>query len=77
MQGLAPSESWPLDCVALLTRTAMIVVGAPNSSNSQRLREVAERAGCPVAGLYTYGEIARTSGSTGFHNLTVVLLAFG
>jgi 4-hydroxy-3-methylbut-2-enyl diphosphate reductase len=25
---------------------AMLVVGAPNSSNSQRLREVAERAGC-------------------------------
>ncbi|MBS7695786.1 MULTISPECIES: 4-hydroxy-3-methylbut-2-enyl diphosphate reductase [unclassified Chelatococcus] len=30
---------------------AMIVVGSPNSSNSQRLREVAERAGCPVARL--------------------------
>jgi 4-hydroxy-3-methylbut-2-en-1-yl diphosphate reductase len=30
---------------------AMIVVGAENSSNSQRLREVAERAGCPVARL--------------------------
>ncbi|MCG8435925.1 MAG: 4-hydroxy-3-methylbut-2-enyl diphosphate reductase, partial [Gammaproteobacteria bacterium] len=30
---------------------AMVVVGAPNSSNSQRLREVAERAGCPVAVL--------------------------
>ena len=28
---------------------AMVVVGAPNSSNSQRLREVAERAGCPVS----------------------------
>ncbi|MCA1297784.1 4-hydroxy-3-methylbut-2-enyl diphosphate reductase [Stappia indica] len=28
---------------------AMLVVGAPNSSNSQRLREVAERAGCPVS----------------------------
>ena len=27
---------------------ALIVVGSPNSSNSQRLREVAERAGCPV-----------------------------
>ena len=26
---------------------AMVVVGAPNSSNSQRLSEVAERAGCP------------------------------
>ncbi|APF36872.1 4-hydroxy-3-methylbut-2-enyl diphosphate reductase [Chelatococcus daeguensis] len=30
---------------------AMIVVGSPNSSNSQRLREVAERAGCPAARL--------------------------
>jgi 4-hydroxy-3-methylbut-2-enyl diphosphate reductase len=30
---------------------AMIVVGAPNSSNSQRLREVAERGGCPYAVL--------------------------
>ncbi|WP_234050933.1 MULTISPECIES: 4-hydroxy-3-methylbut-2-enyl diphosphate reductase [unclassified Xanthobacter] len=28
---------------------ALIVVGAPNSSNSQRLREAAERAGCPRA----------------------------
>ncbi|MCS0497556.1 4-hydroxy-3-methylbut-2-enyl diphosphate reductase [Ancylobacter sp. MQZ15Z-1] len=28
---------------------AMIVVGAPNSSNSQRLREVAEREGCRAA----------------------------
>jgi 4-hydroxy-3-methylbut-2-enyl diphosphate reductase len=30
---------------------AMIVVGAPNSSNSQRLKEVAIRAGCPRATL--------------------------
>ncbi|KAB2880076.1 MAG: 4-hydroxy-3-methylbut-2-enyl diphosphate reductase [Pseudorhodoplanes sp.] len=30
---------------------AMIIVGAPNSSNSQRLREVAERAGCRHAVL--------------------------
>ena len=30
---------------------AMIVVGSPNSSNSQRLKEVAERAGCPHATL--------------------------
>ena len=33
------------------TVEAMVVVGAPNSSNSQRLREVAERAGCRVAVL--------------------------
>ena len=30
---------------------ALIVVGAPNSSNSQRLREAAERAGCPRSAL--------------------------
>jgi 4-hydroxy-3-methylbut-2-enyl diphosphate reductase len=30
---------------------AMIVVGAPNSSNSQRLKEVAERAGCRTVAL--------------------------
>ncbi|MGV3633935.1 MAG: 4-hydroxy-3-methylbut-2-enyl diphosphate reductase [Pseudorhodoplanes sp.] len=30
---------------------AMLVVGAPNSSNSQRLKEVAERAGCAFAVL--------------------------
>lgn len=30
---------------------AIVVVGAPNSSNSQRLVEVAERAGCPKATL--------------------------
>jgi 4-hydroxy-3-methylbut-2-enyl diphosphate reductase len=30
---------------------ALIVVGSPNSSNSQRLREVAERAGCRLARL--------------------------
>ncbi|MFC0220610.1 4-hydroxy-3-methylbut-2-enyl diphosphate reductase [Pseudochelatococcus lubricantis] len=35
---------------------AMIVVGSPNSSNSQRLREVAERAGCPVSRLVLRAE---------------------
>ncbi len=35
---------------------AMIVVGAPNSSNSQRLKEVAERAGCANAVLVQRAE---------------------
>jgi 4-hydroxy-3-methylbut-2-enyl diphosphate reductase len=35
---------------------AMIVVGSPNSSNSQRLREVAERAGCKFAALVQRAE---------------------
>jgi 4-hydroxy-3-methylbut-2-enyl diphosphate reductase len=30
---------------------AMLVVGSPNSSNTQRLKEVAERAGCRRAAL--------------------------
>jgi hypothetical protein len=34
-------------------------------------------AGAPVAGFYTYGEIARTSGMSGFHNQTIVVLAVG
>jgi 4-hydroxy-3-methylbut-2-enyl diphosphate reductase len=38
------------DAVRGLARTvdAMIVIGSPNSSNSKRLVEVAERAGCPA-----------------------------
>ncbi|MHB8682623.1 MAG: FIST signal transduction protein [Acidimicrobiales bacterium] len=32
-------------------------------------------AGAPVAGFYTYGEIARTGGTGGFHNQTLVVLA--
>jgi hypothetical protein len=42
-------------------------------------REVARIAGhadgAPVAGFYTYGEIARTRGTGGFHNQTLVVLA--
>ena len=41
------------------------------------VRRVAERAGAPVAGFYTYGEFARTRGPVGFHNQTLVLLAVG
>jgi hypothetical protein len=33
--------------------------------------------GRPVAGFYTYGEIARTRGISGFHNQTLVLLVLG
>ncbi|NLH83406.1 MAG: 4-hydroxy-3-methylbut-2-enyl diphosphate reductase [Phyllobacteriaceae bacterium] len=36
---------------------AMIVVGAPNSSNSQRLREVAEREGCRAVLLASAADI--------------------
>jgi hypothetical protein len=31
--------------------------------------------GGPVAGFYSYGEIARTRGVSGFHNQTLVVMA--
>ena len=44
----------------------------------QEVARVAEQSGgAPVAGFYTYGEIARTRGVSGFHNQTLVVLAFG
>jgi hypothetical protein len=39
----------------------------------ERLAGIA--SGAPVAGFYTYGEIARTRGVRGFHNQTLVVLA--
>ena len=40
------------------------------------LRLMSERAGtAPLAGFYTYGEIARTKGVLGYHNQTVVAVA--
>lgn len=38
---------------------------------------IAERVGAPIAGFYAYGEFARTQGSSGFHNQTLVTLAIG
>jgi 4-hydroxy-3-methylbut-2-enyl diphosphate reductase len=53
---------------------AMLVVGSPNSSNTQRLKEVAERAGCARAALVqraseidwsVFGSIARLGVTAG------------
>ena len=38
-------------------------------------RLAALAAGAPIAGFYTYGEIARTRGVRGFHNQTLVVLS--
>jgi hypothetical protein len=40
-------------------------------------RITAIASGAPVAGFYTYGEIARTHGQSGLHNQTLVVLAVG
>jgi hypothetical protein len=38
-------------------------------------RLAATASGAPIAGFYTYGEIARTRGIYGFHNQTLVVLS--
>jgi hypothetical protein len=54
-------------CRAVLGDTGIAEEGA----------RIAEEAGTiPFAGFYTYGEIARTKGINGFHNQTMVVLAF-
>ena len=40
-------------------------------------RVASNSGGAPIAGFYTYGEIARTCGLMGFHNQTLVVLALG
>lgn len=57
------------DCIA--RRGVLGEVGIRNE-----IDRIAHHAqGAPVAGFYTYGEIARTRGISGFHNQTLVVLA--
>jgi hypothetical protein len=66
----APQGLLAFDCIA---RRGVLGDGV-----AQEVARVAERSGgAPVAGFYTYGEIARTRGVSGFHNQTLVVLAFG
>jgi hypothetical protein len=67
--GAAPLGLLAFDCIA---RRA--VLGDEGiSTEVDRISEQADDA--PVAGFYTYGEIARTRGVNGFHNQTLVVLA--
>ena len=61
-------------CSATLTYPSVISYGfLRHSGVRDSLRR--EAGGAPVAGFYTYGEIARTRGIRGFHNQTLVVLA--
>jgi hypothetical protein len=67
--GRAPKGVLAFDCIA--RRGVLGAVGIE--------REVDQISaavdGVPVAGFYSYGEIARTKGTGGFHNQTLVVLA--
>ena len=68
--GAAPAAVMVFDCIARKG-----VLGGGVSEEVERIAAMA--AGAPVAGFYTYGEIARVSGAGGFHNQTLVVLAIG
>ena len=66
--GRAPIGVLAFDCIARK--------GVLGAEVGDEVARVAEHAGtAPVAGFYTYGEIARTRGVSGFHNQTLVVLA--
>jgi hypothetical protein len=66
----------PLGLIAFDCETrARFLGGAGRRQEVARMN--AHTAGAPLAGLYTWGEIARTRGISGFHNQTVVVLAVG
>jgi hypothetical protein len=66
----------PLGLIAFDCIARRGVLGEPGiATEIRRIGEVA--GGAPVAGFYTYGEIARTHGISGFHNQTLVVLAVG
>jgi hypothetical protein len=71
LAGTEPVGLIAFDCIA--RRGVLGDVGT-----AEEVRRISERSGgAPVGGFYTYGEFARTSGLTGFHNQTLVVLALG
>jgi hypothetical protein len=74
LEGLEGRDALGLiafDCVA---RRGVL----DDSGLRQEVDRIVQHAkGAPVAGFYSYGEIARTSGVSGFHNQTLVVLAVG
>lgn len=71
LDGAPPLGFVAFDCIARRG-----VLGEPGIRREIE-RIAAYAGGAPVAGFYTYGEIARTSGMRGFHNQTLVVLALG
>jgi hypothetical protein len=68
LAGRKPIGMLTFDCIA---RKGVLGVGV-----GDEVARVANHAGsAPVAGFYTYGEIARTRCVAGFHNQTLVVLA--
>jgi len=71
LDGRPPLGVLAFDCIARRG-----VLGEPGIQ--REIERVGKASGgAPVAGFYTYGEIARRSAVGGFHNQTLVVLALG
>lgn len=69
LDGHAPLGMIAFDCIA----RRGVLGDAGIRVEVDRLATLA--SGAPIAGFYTYGEIARTRGLRGFHNQTLVVLS--
>lgn len=69
LQGHEPIGMLAFDCIARRDVLGPGGIATEIECLASRL------GGAPVAGFYTYGEIARTNGISGFHNETLVVLA--
>jgi hypothetical protein len=69
--GEPPLGAFAFDCIA----RRGILGDAGIEAEIERVAR--STGGAPVSGFYTYGEIARTRGQSGFHNQTLVVLAVG
>jgi hypothetical protein len=66
--GRPPLGTLAFDCIA---RRGIL----GDAGIEREIDRVSTLTDAPVAGFYTYGEIARTHGISGFHNQTLVVLA--
>jgi hypothetical protein len=71
LDGRPPLGMIAFDCIA---RRAVL---EEEGMRAEIDRLAALASGAPIAGFYSYGEIARTRGLRGFHNQTLVVLAVG
>ena len=69
LAGHQPLGLIAFDCIS----RSRVLGGEGTRQEVERMLKVAD--GAPLAGFYTWGEIARTRGITGFHNQTLAVLA--
>jgi hypothetical protein len=68
--GIPPLGFLAFDCAA---RNRFL---GPDGLVEELDRLVGRAAGAPLAGFYTFGEVARTRGAQGMHHLTLVIVSF-